>query len=209
MRRIALAASILAALVLAAFARNFAMPPLVPANSIAFHDAHPDEKLTLAADPYDTPQKAALFHPDMLGHAVLPVLVVLTNDGDASILLDHARFQLVTRDRAKSDPFTLDDLRRALTAIRAPRSRSEDQIPIPLPGKNSPHGGVSPRDVDQLQHAIFAARAIPPHATLQGFLFFDTTGLDHPADGARLYLTGATANQAHELMYFEVPLSQP
>ncbi len=83
MRRIALAASILAALVLAAFARDFAMPPLVPANRIAFHDAHPDEKLTLAADPYDTPQKAALFHPDMLGHAVLPILVVFTNDGDA------------------------------------------------------------------------------------------------------------------------------
>ncbi len=209
MRRIALAAFILAALVLAAFARDFAMPPLVPANSIAFHDAHPDEKLTLAADPYDTPQKAALFHPDMLGHAVLPVLVVFTNDGDAPILLDHARFQLVTRDRAKADPFTLDDLRRAFTAIRAPRSRSEDQIPIPLPGKNSPHGGVSPKDVDQLQHAIFAARAIPPHSTQQGFLFFDTTGLDHPADGARLYLTGVTVKQAHELMYFEVPLSQP
>ena len=209
MQRTAIIALILAALVLAAFARDFAMPPLVPAGTIAFHDAHPDEKVTLAADPYDTPQKAALFHPDMLGHAVLPVLVVFTNDGDAPILLDNARFQLVTRDRAKAEPFSLDDLRRALTSIRAPRSRSEDQIPIPLPGKNAPHGGVSPKDVGQLQHAMFSARAIPPHSTQQGFLFFDTTGLGQPADGARLYLTGVTGAHGHELMYFEVPLSQP
>lgn len=209
MKRSTLIASILAALVLAVFARDFAMPPLVPAAGIAFRDAHPDEKATFAADPYDTPQKASLFHPDMLGHAVLPVLVVFTNDGDSPILLDNARFQLVTRDRAKADPFTLDDLRRALTAIRAPRSRSEDQIPIPLPGKNAPHGGVSPKDVDQLQHAMFAARAIPPHSTQQGFLFFDTTGLDHPADGARLFLTGVTVAHGRELMYFEVPLSAP
>jgi hypothetical protein len=214
MHRTALIASILASLVLAAFARDFAMPPLVPVGTLAFHDAHPDEKATLAADPYDTPQKAALFHSDMLGHAILPVLVVFTNDGDAPILLDNARFQLLTRDRAKAEPFTLDDLRRALTSIQAPRSRSRDQIPIPLPGKNAPHGGVSPKDVDQLQHVLFAARAIAPHSTQQGFLFFDTTGLDHPADGARLFLTGVSVKEAsgahgHELMYFEVPLSQP
>jgi hypothetical protein len=208
MRRAALIASVLATLVLAAFARDFAMPPLVQADTIAFHDAHPDEKATFAADPYDTPHKAALFHPDMLRHAVLPILVVFTNDGDAPILLDNARFQLVTRDRAKAAPFTLDDLRRALTSIQAPNSRSQDQIPIPLPGKNAPHGGLPPKEVDQLQHAMFAARAIPPHSTQQGFLFFDVTGLDHPAQGARLFLTGVTVN-AHELMYFEVSLSQP
>jgi hypothetical protein len=208
MHRSALIAAILASLVLAAYARDFAMPPLVPAADIAFHDAHPDEKLTVAADPYDTPQKASLFHPAMLEHAVLPILVVFTNEGDEPILLANARFQLVTRDRAKAEPYSLDDLRRALTALRAPGSRSEDQIPIPLPGKNAPHGGLSADDVSQLQHALFTARAIPPHSTQQGFLFFDTTGLDHPSQGARLFLTGVTV-MAHELMYFEVPLSQP
>jgi hypothetical protein len=206
MKRTALIAAILAALVLAAVARDFVMPQLVPASTIAAHDAHPDEKVAFAADPYDAPQKASLFHAPMLEHDVLPILVVFTNDGEDPIFLANARFELVTRDRAKAEPYSLDDLRRALTAVRAPRSRSEDQLPIPLPGKNSPHGGLSAKDRDELEHAMFAARAIPPHASQQGFLFFDVSGLDHPAQGARLFVTGVNDAHGHELMYFEVPL---
>jgi hypothetical protein len=143
----------------------------------------------------------------MLEHNVLPILVVFTNEGDSPILLDNARFELVTRDRAKAEPYSLDDLRRALTAIRAPRSRAQDQIPIPLPGKNSAHGGLSAKDFDQLQQASFAARAIPPHSTQQGFLFFDVTGLDDPTLGARLFVTGVTDSHGGQLMYFEVLLA--
>jgi hypothetical protein len=217
MRPTALLAAIFfffAASVLAAPARDFVMPPLLPATAMAARDAHPDEKTAFAADPYDTPQKASLFHPPMFERAVLPILVVFTNDGDETILLANAHFQLLTRDRAKADPYSLDDLRRAFTALRAPNSRAQDQIPIPLPGKNSAHGGLSAKDRDQLERAIFAAPDVALHSSVQGFLFFDVTGLDRPADGARLFLTGvrakaASAAQPHDLMYFEVPLSQP
>jgi hypothetical protein len=209
MKRTPCVAVILAALVLAAFARDFVMPRLIPATTMAARDSHPQEKLTLGADAYDTPEKAALFHPKMLEHSVLPILVVFTNDGDQTIVLSNANFQLVTRDRAKANPYSLDDLRRVFTSLRAPRSRTQDQIPIPMPGRNKVHGGLSQKDRDELQHASFAARTVEPHASQQGFLFFDVGDLENPAQGARLFVTGVNDAQGHELMYFEVPLGKP
>lgn len=209
MKRIIALTAIISVLVLAAFARNFAMPRLVPATTMAARDSHAQEKLTLGADPYDTPAKASLFHPKLLEHSVLPILIVFTNDGDETVVLSHARFELVTRDRAKASPYTLDDLRRALTSISGPRSRTRDQLPIPLPGKNKAHGGVSQNDLDELEHASFGARAVEPHASQQGFLFFDIGDLDNPTQGARLFVTGINDARNHELMYFEVPLGKP
>ncbi len=209
MKRNAIFAGVLATCMVTAavpFAREFAMPPLVAATAMSARDVHAQEKFAFAADPYDTPSKASLFHPALLQHGVLPVLVVFTNDGEAPINLANARFQLVTRDRAKAEPYTIDDLRRVLTSIRAPNSRAQDQMPLPLPGKDSVHGGLSNRDRDELQRAMFAARSVEPRASRQGFLFFDVSGLDNPAQGARLYATGITDARGHELMYFEVAL---
>jgi len=209
MKRIACLTALVAALVLAAFARDFVMPALIPATNMAARDTHPQEKMTLGADPYDTAGKASLFHPDMLAHSVLPIRIVFTNDGDETVVLSRVRFQLVTRDRAKAAPYSLDDLRRVFTAISAPRSRSQDQLPIPFPGKNKVHGGLSQKDRDELERASFAARAVEPHASQQGFLFFDVGDLENPAQGARLFVTGVNDAHGHELMYFEIPMGKP
>jgi hypothetical protein len=211
MKRTALLAATLACVLASSSSpreRDFAMPPLVEAAAMAMHDAHAQERVAFAADPYDTPRKASLFHAPLLEHSVLPILVVFTNDGADSVLLTHARFELVTRDRAKAEPYSMDDLRRALAALRPPGSRTQDRLPYPMPGKNSVHGGLSGRDRDELEHSLFAAQAIEPRHSAQGFLFFDVTGLDHPAQGARLFVTGVTDARGHELMYFEVPLDQ-
>ena len=210
MKRSAIIAAVLAAYlaspVLAKDNRDFALPALVPATAMAARDVHTQEKLAFAADPYDSARKASVFHAALLEHGVLPVLVVFTNDGPERVNLANARFQLITRDRAKAEPYSMDDLRRALSAIRAPGSRPQDQMPIPLPGKSSVHGGLSNRDRDELQRAMFAAQAIDARASQQGFLFFDVSGLENPAQGARLYVTGIADSRGHELMYFEVPL---
>jgi hypothetical protein len=209
MKRTGYLALLLCALVLAVFARDFQMPQLVPATTMTCKDSHPQEKFTLGADPYDTQQKASLFHPSMLQHSVLPVLIVFTNDGDEPVVLNNAHFQLVTRDRAKAEPYSLGDLRRAFTSISAPGSRTQDKLPIPLPGKSKVRGGLSQKDLDELERASFAARAVEPHASQQGFLFFDVTDLDDPARGARLFVTGINDSKGHELMYFEVALGKP
>lgn len=208
MKRLQAALAVLSVLLLAGFSREFIMPHPGPASGMALKDAHPQEKVTMAADPYDTAAKASLFHPRLLEHSVLPVLVVFTNDGDQPVVLNGASFQLVTRDRAKASPYSMDDLRRVLSSVKAPRTRSQDQLPIPLPGKNKVRGGLSQEDRDELEQASFAARAIEPHATQQGFLFFDVGDLERPAEGARLYVTGVRDAKGRELMYFEVALAK-
>jgi len=208
MKRIGYVVAILGVLVPAAFARDFGMPKLVPATSMTFKDPHPEEKVTFGVDPYDTPQKASLFRSAVLQHLILPVLVVFTNDGDETVVLTRANFQLVTRDRAKAEPYSLSDLRRVLTSVTAPGSRPQDRLPIPAPGRGKAHGGLSQSEMDELERASFAARAVEPHSSQQGFLFFDISGLNDPARGARLYVTGVNDAKGHELMYFEVPLSK-
>ena len=211
MKRSTFLAALLVACVAAAaapFARDFAMPPLVPATAMAARDVHPQEKFAFAADPYDSANKASIFHAALLQHDVLPILVVFTNDGEERIDLANARFQLITRDRAKAAPYSIDDLRRVLTSLRAPNTRAQDQIPLPLPGKDKVRGGLSNRDRDELERARFVATVVEPHASQQGFLFFDVTGLDQPAQGARLYATGISDSRGHELMYFEVVLAE-
>ena len=185
------------------------MPTLIPATTMAARDTHPMEKMTLGADPYDTAGKASLFHPDMLAHSVLPIRIVFTNDGDETVVLSRARFELVTRDRAKAEPYTLDDLRRAFTAIRAPGSRSEDQIPIPLPGKNKVHGGLSQKDRDELESASFAAHAVEPHASQQAFSSSMSATSTIPPRARACSSPESTTPTARELMYFEVPLGKP
>ena len=196
------------ALVLAATAKekDFVMPRLVPAVSMTAHDAHPNEKVTLGADPYDTNSKASIFHQKLLEHSILPVLIVFTNDGDQPVVLNNVEFELVTRDRAKASPYSFEDLQRVLTRMRPPESRTQDKLPFPVPGKEKVHGGLSQRDRDEFEHSMFAARAVEPHGSQQGFLFFDTGDLENPPQGARLFVTGVNDSKGHELMYFEVPL---
>ncbi len=191
----------------AALARDFAMPPLRPAGQMPAHFVDTREHLALGVESYDTPAQAAIFHAKMLEHSVLPVLVVFTNDGDYPIALDSVRFQLVTRDRAKAAPYTLDDLERVFTSIRAPHSRAQDNLPMPTPGRNKPHGFIPKAELDELKRAIFQARTVEPHSSVYGFIFFDVADLPNPARGARLYANGLRDAGGRELMYLEVELA--
>ena len=52
------------------------------------------------------------------------------------------------------------------------------------------------------------AKAVEPHSTQVGFLFFDVSGISVPLAGAHFYLTGVRDARGNELMYFEVPLEK-
>ncbi len=190
-----------------ALAREFAMPPLRPAPQMPVHFVDPHEHVAIGAESYDTPAQAAIFHTKLLEHSVLPVLVVFTNQSDYPIVLDHLRFRLVTRDRAKASPYTLDDLERVFTSVRTPHSRPQDSLPVPTPGRNKPHGFIPREDYDELKRAIFQARTVEPHSSVYGFLFFDVTDLPNPTRGARLYAEGMQDAGGRELMYFELELA--
>jgi len=59
-------------LALPVLASNRTPPPVQPAASFAAVEAHQDEKVAIAAEPYDTRLKQAIFRVDYLSHGVLP-----------------------------------------------------------------------------------------------------------------------------------------
>jgi hypothetical protein len=62
--------------------------------------------------------------------------------------------------------------------------------------------------MEEIQNAQFAAKAVEPHSTQSGFMFFDVSEISTPLAGANFYLTGVRDAKGNELMYFEVPLEK-
>jgi hypothetical protein len=184
-------------------AKEFAMPEPHPANTYPAHDQHPMEAVAVALDPYDLADKARIFSVPYSEIGFLPVFVVVTNDGDQPVQLVGMKAQLVTSDRAKLSPAAENDIARRL----ARPSANTNRYPLPFPTKKV-KGGLSKQAIEEIQNAQFVAKAVEPHRTQAGFLFFDVSGISVPLAGAHFYLTGVRDAKGNELMYFEIPLEK-
>jgi hypothetical protein len=183
--------------------KDFVKPVANPAKAYAAHDDHTNEKVAIAADPFDTREKAKIFTINFEDHGCLPIFFIVTNDGDQPISIANIQVTLVTGSRDKLTPAGNDDLFRRLSNPQA----NTHPIPIPIPQKKA-KGGVSEKDRNEIESAQFAAKAVEPHTTQSGFLFFDVEGIPTPLAGARLYVTGVDDAKGNELMYFEIPFTK-
>ena len=184
-------------------AKQFSMPAAHPAKSYPAHDDHSDEHVAAAVDPYDLPEKSNIFSVHYSEEGFLPIFLVITNDGDQPVSLNEMKAQLVTVDRAKLSPSSTDDIYRRLAHPTASASRS----PLPFP-KKKVKGTVSSEAISEMRDAQFGARAVEPHSTQAGFLFFDVSDISTPLAGAHFYLTGMRDGAGKELLYFEIPLEK-
>jgi hypothetical protein len=182
--------------------KHFVMPSPHSAGTYPAHDEHPNEKVTLALDPYDMADKASIFSVHYSDIGFMPIYVVVTNDGDQTVSLSGSKAELVTHDRTKIPPATDDDLYRRIARPISGVSTN----PLPWPKKTK--GTVSKEAQEEIQNSQFAARAVEPHSTQSGFMFFDVSGISAPLAGANFYLTGVHDAKGNELMYFEVPLEK-
>jgi len=186
-------------------AKEFVMPAAQPARIYPAHDDHPMEKVVVAVDPYDVEDKASIFSVNYRNNGYMPVFFVITNDGDQPVSLVGMKAQLNTKDRSKLFPATMDDLLRRLS--HPARNDRQNTLPIPLP-KKEVKGGVSRKTWDEIEQAQFGAKAVEPHSTARGFLFFDIADISNPLAGANFYLMGVRDAKGNELMYFEIPLEK-
>jgi hypothetical protein len=184
-------------------AKEFAKPPAQPAKSYPAHDDHSDEKVAIAADPYDTPEKAKIFSVNFQQHGFLPIFFVVTNDGSQPISIANMQVTLTTANRSKLTPSSSDDIYRRLSNPRA----NTNQIPLPIPQKKV-KGTISQKERDEIESSQFAAKAVEPHSTQSGFLFFDVGDISVPLAGARIYVTGVDDAKGTELMYFEIAMQK-
>jgi hypothetical protein len=179
-------------------AKNFVKPVAKPAINYPAHDFHRDEKAAIAADPYDTPEKAKIFSTNFAEHGFLPVFFVITNDGDQPISIANMQITLRTANRSKLTPITTDDLYRRLSN---PQSSTRPS-PLPLPHKAK--SGISKSEADEIESSQFAAKAVEPHTTQSGFLFFDIGGISSPLPGATIDISGVADSKGQELLFFEI-----
>ena len=185
-------------------AKDFVKPAAQPAKTYPAHDEHPSEKVAIAADPYDTPEKTKIFSVDFREHGYLPVFFVVTNDGDQPISIANLEVKLITANRSKLTPASPEDIYRRLSN---PRANTNSPVPFPIPRKKV-KGTVSKKEMDEIESSEFAARAVEPHATQSGFLYFDVGGISEPLAGAHIDVTRITDAKGNELMYFEIPMEK-
>jgi hypothetical protein len=181
-------------------------PPVQPATTYADVEVHDDEKIAIAAEPYETREKESIFRVDYLAHGVMPIRLIVTNNGDKPISLRDARilFQTAAGDRIQAA--LPEDVERLMTLKERQGGR------IPLPG-GLPKIKLKPKasnkdieaDFDQFE---YGALAVEGHTTRAGFLFYDVSQLNHPLQGAKLHIRAIRNSEGEELFYFEIPFDK-
>lgn len=185
-------------------AKNFEKPVARTAINYPAHDFHRDSKVAIAADPYDTPEKAKIFSVNFATHGFLPVFFIVTNDGDQPISIANMEITLITANHSKLTPIAPSDLYRRLSNPQT--STRPSPVPLPLPHKVK--GAMSKKEMDEIESSQFAAKAVEPHSTQSGFLYFDVGGISSPLPGANIDITGVADAGGSELMYFEIPVDK-
>ncbi len=183
--------------------KSFVKPVAKTAFNYPAHDLHRDEQVSIAADPYDNPEKAKIFTINFAEHGFLPIFFIITNDSDQPVSIANMRIKLITGNRSKLTPIDTDDLYRRLSN---PQAKTSTNIPLPFPRKVK--GGVTKQQMDEIESSQFAAKAVEPHTTQSGFLFFDVADLNSPLRNATIDISGVNDAKGNELMFFEIPMDQ-
>ena len=183
--------------------KNFVKPVAKTAINYPAHDFHRDEKVAIAADPYDNSEKAKIFSINYAEHGLLPIFFIVTNDGDQPLSIANMQIKLITEHNSKLTPIDTDDLYRRLSN---PEAKTSTNNPLPFPHKVK--GGITQQQKDEIESSQFAAKAVEPHTTQSGFLFFDVKDLNSPIRGANIDITGLADAKGNELMFFEIPMDK-
>jgi hypothetical protein len=185
-----------------ALAHSHKAPPVEPATTYADAEAHQQEKVAIAAEPYDTEEKEDLFRVDYLRHGIMPIRLIVTNLGDRPISLRDARILFETPAGDMIQAAEPEDVERMMT--RKERMGGRIPMPSPIPSIHRKPKGSNKEieaDFDQFE---YQALVVEPHETRAGFLWYDVSQLDDPLKGSKLYLKELRNADGHQLFYFEI-----
>lgn len=189
----------------AAFAAKKTPPPVLAANAYLSKETHEKEHVTIAAEPFDTRAKAEFFRVDYNGHSIVPIRLIIQNDGDSPLDLNQVRIQLIASDGTKLPAATPEELNRRLFRFN---DLKQKHIPgTPITYRPTP---VDKKILDDDKDFSFSQTSIPPHSSANGFLFYDIRDLDDPPlQHAELYVkmmhTKSADGKDAELFAFSVP----
>ena len=189
-KRLALVMSIAAA-----FAADKA--PFKAAPAASYTHKQTNDGLTIAAEPFTTEDKlkTAFGKLDPNEYGVLPMLVVIQNDGKESIRLDRLKVEYVSpKVRVESTP---------AREVRYARGVQRPNVAGGPAGRVKVWGKKNPLDAWEIEGRAFAAQILPPGQSASGFFYFNTESQAN----ASVYINGLSeAKSGKELFYFDIAL---
>jgi len=175
-------------------------PKFTPGPAASYESHQTSEKVTIGVAAYvsDEETRPVFGKHNPYNYGVLPVLVVIQNDGAKSIRVDPLELVLVGPNRDRIDATPAKDVR----YLSGPGKPSV--VPNPLPTGSPKIGGhKNPLDTWEIEGRAFTAKMLPPGQSASGFFYFQS-GFQR---GSSLYLSGLReADSGKELLYFEIPL---
>src|SRR5271155_2675127 len=188
-------------------ASDHALPAAKDASTYPAFDAHAEEHVVIAVEPFETKEKESIFRIDYLKNGFMPIRLIVTNNGDRPISLVDARIHFISAAGDRIPAAEPEDVERRMTHV----GNTGRKIPMPAP---LPPLGGKPKTPDSKIEQDFAefeyaAIAVEPHTTRAGFLFYDMEGLgSNPLRGARLNLRELRDADGKEMFYFEIPFDK-
>lgn len=181
-------------------------PPVKPAGQYAAFDDHPKELVTIAVEPCDDPKDCTFFRLPYVEHALLPIRVIVTNNGDRAISLDDARMQFISAKKDVIPAATDDDLNRRLFLMKSVKG-TKIPLPAPLPAITIHHPAVDKKILEDETDFGFSGTVVNAHSSLAGYLFYDVKPLDDPPlKGAEFYVKMVHSLDAKENLFsFTIP----
>jgi hypothetical protein len=172
-----------------------------PGPASSYPAKQTNDHVTVAVAAYDTEELAhtafGKLNPNQYG--VLPVLVIIQNDTDQAIKLDHLDVEYTGIDGRRVEATPADEVQ-TLGGTERPNIQTTTN---PLPRL---HKHKNPLAVWEIDGRSFAAKLLPPHESANGFFYFQTTH----RPGSKFYLTGVkVAATGQDIFYFEIPLENP
>jgi hypothetical protein len=204
--RLVAAATLALACVLPAHASDKKAPPPKPAAEYPANDPHPNEHVTIAIDPCDNQKDCDFFRLPYVAHSLIPVRLIITNDGDTAITLEDARMQFISANNDKIPAADLEEINRRLFTYKSTQGTKIPIVPITIH-----HDPIDKKITQDDTDFGFQSTTVNPHSTLAGYLFYDikSIDLDHPLKGAQIYVKMIhTADKKHELFAFTIPFDK-
>ncbi|WP_255462296.1 hypothetical protein [Granulicella sp. WH15] len=183
-------------------------PAVKPAAQYAVHEAHPDEHVTIAAEPCEDPDNCKFFRLPYIQHGFLPVRVIITNDRDQPLKLDDVRIQFFPAEGDKMPAATDEDINRRLFSRKSAAGTKIPLVPITIH-----HEPVDKKITNDGDDFGFKSLTVAPHTTAAGYVFYDVRALDEPVlKGAELYVkmirTTSNKGEQVELFGFSIPFTR-
>jgi hypothetical protein len=175
-------------------------PPAQTAASYGDVDAHANEHVSIAAEPF-TGSKAEFFKLNYPAYGLMPVRLIVTNDGDKPISLAQARIDFITAAGDKIPAAQIEDIERMIDTPPNPAARVPIG-PIHVGGKGK---NKNKQITEDFQNYSYGSIAVEPHTTHSGFLFYDVSAIDHPLIGAKIEVRDVRNSTGDQMFAFEIP----